>query len=359
MQALVNLATTKKWNKAFTNILRENDRTVWGNWTLNPTVIAGSVGIVDTETGEFTPLGTVPGAEIIPLLAGQDWFVESTGVRRTESQVDFKGGYTDPSTGLTVDVGTQVNWSFSEESALSSNAHVSGRTVVNDLPDLVASQYEWLYEKAKKAGFATENGIVQGFGIITQTWDCAGAVNLGSLEKDSSFGLTGSVDGSAAMTGSAPVKAGIKGSYKETKATKAFERHMYPSEKDTAPTSDVAISYNFASFDGRVLLPRWASPMTGLTIVFTSGGSFVSRCTIRYKRPDGKTYEDKVSFTAGLTRTLTAPLDATDMNIEIDLAAGDTFRFKFDRPTAEWLLGQLKFEIGGWWPSGGWVKWST
>lgn len=127
MQTLVSLAKTKKWNKAFTNILRENDRTVWGNWTLNPTVISGAVGIIDAETGEFTHLGNMPGAQLVPLLAPQDWFVESTGVRRTQTQVDFKGGYTDPSTGLTVDVGTQVDWSFSRESSLSSNAHVSGR----------------------------------------------------------------------------------------------------------------------------------------------------------------------------------------------------------------------------------------
>lgn len=359
MQTLVNLATTKKWNKAFTNILRENDRTVWGNWTLNPTVIAGAVGIVDTETGEFTHLGNVPDAELFPLLAPQDWFVESTGVRRTQTQVDFKGGYVDPSTGLTVEVGTQVDWSFSEESSLSSNAHISGRTLVNNFADLLSDQFPWLYEKAKKAGFATDKGIVQGFGVITQTWDCAGAVNLGALEKDSSFGLTGSVDGSAAMTGGAPVKAGIKGSFKDTKATKSFERHMYPAEENTAPTNDIAISYNFASFDGHVLLPRWANSLTGLTIVFTSGGSFISRCKITYKRSDGKTYEDNVTFSAGLTRTLTAPLDATDMSVEIDLVAGDTFRFKFDRPGAEWVLGQVKFNIGGWWPSGGHVEWNT
>lgn len=55
----------------------------------------------------------------------------------------------------------------------------------------------------------------------------------------------------------------------------------------------------------------------------------------------------------------TVPLEATEMSVVIDLVAGDTFRFKFDKPTADWLLGMVPFDISGWWPGGGRVKWST
>lgn len=366
MRAITKLDTSQKWNKAFTNLLRVNDRAVWGNWTLNPAIVAGAVGIIDPETGEFTHIDNLPGAQLATLNAAQNWYVESSGVRRTESAVEFKGGYEDPSSGLNVDVGTTVKWGFSEESSLSSNGRVTGRTVVNGFAGAMRDLYKWLYDQAEKSGYATPDGISQGFGVVTQTWDCCGAINLGSLENDSTFDLTASVDGAAAMTGAGTVKAGLKGSYKEVKASKSFERHMFPAEKDTAPLNDIAISYNFASFAGKALMPRWAGPLTGLSLFFDNkvGCTYHSTCMVDYKRPDGKggytTHHAQESMTGGLKRTISGlPLDAYDLDVTIALKAGETFRFKFATPLAEWYEGQAMFEITGTWPGGASVKWSS
>lgn len=260
MSALTNPAVTNRWNRAFTNILRQKDQTVWGNWTLSSSVVAGAVGIIDPDTGNFTLLRHLPRAEVLTIEGAERWFVESSGVRRTESQIDFRRGYADPSSGLDVTVGTAIGWSFSQEGSLSSNGHVIGRSNVNAYADLIARQFEWLYDLANAVGFATSDGIRQGFGIVTQTWDCCGAINLGSHESDSFFTLTGSVDGIAAMTGVGTVRDGIKGSYKTTQATKAFERRSFPPEANLAAQDSIAISYNFASFDKRVLMPHWAGP---------------------------------------------------------------------------------------------------
>ncbi|MGB4847883.1 MAG: hypothetical protein WBP41_08200, partial [Saprospiraceae bacterium] len=42
------------WNKVFTDMIRQTTQTAWGNWTLNPSVVPGDVGILNPETGSYT-----------------------------------------------------------------------------------------------------------------------------------------------------------------------------------------------------------------------------------------------------------------------------------------------------------------
>jgi len=361
VHAQTSPAVTGKWNRAFTHILRENDRSAWGNWTLSPTINAGAVGIIDPETGEFTHVHHLPRAELLSLAEAQNWSLQSSGVHRTESSINLLGGYTDPSTGRKVYQGTLVEWSFPQDSCLSTNGHLTGKTSVNGYADLINEQFEWLHKLAKNVGFATQDGIKQGFGVITQTRNCCGAINLGSLESNSTFQLTGSVGGVAAMTGAGTVEAGMKGSFRDFRSTKQFECRLFPTEKDTVGNEDIAISYEFASFDKRVLIPRWAGPLEGLNLVFVSHGSYQSTCTVNYKVPgDTKMHTDNVPLGAGLTRTISGlPLDAYDMEVVIELKAGNAFQFRFARPLDKWVNGQVTFDIGGWWPYRGQVSWRT
>ena len=42
------------WNRTFTDLIRAGRAAYWGNWTLDPKIKLGAVGIVSPDTGDFT-----------------------------------------------------------------------------------------------------------------------------------------------------------------------------------------------------------------------------------------------------------------------------------------------------------------
>lgn len=345
---------TTLWNKAFTALARNTNLATWGNWALNSGIQAGAVGILDPTTGSFTPITQMPGADILSNQVGYSWSLESSSVHRTESSVDFKGGYKDPSSGVTVNAGLQVEWGFSEEGGISSQATIVGEDMVNDFTSLMQEQYDWLYKQAKAANYVTPSGILQGFGMITHVRRCNGGINLGSLTKESTFSLTGSVDGVKQMTGGGSASGSIKGSYKDMKASASFERHNWPSGANEVPPTDVGITYQFATFSGKTIMPSWIMPIQDFTIHLDNahGGTYIVDMTVTYNIPGSSDVQTKkVTAPGGQYKTIDGiPLNAYNLEVKCSFRAGDTFHFNWPNPAANWLTGQRTIDCSGVWP---------
>jgi hypothetical protein len=352
---------TNYWNRAFTDMIRQTNRAGWGNWTLNPFVLPGAVGILDPVTGSFTRVAEIPDPKIITLGAPEAWVLESSSVRQTEGEVNFKGGYKDPSSGKEVKVGLDVSWTFSKEGSLTSNATMTGRSVVDSFGLLMHKHFDWLLEQARSVGYATrDGGIRQGFGMITQVQMCQGGINIGSLNENSSFSLVGSIDGVNAMTGGGQVDASVKGSYKEVNKSKAFESHLWPTQANTAAPSQIGLVYQFATFHGKLIMPTWIQPVDGFRLIFDNnhGGTYIGQCTVEYLTPDSSERHSKyTSVPGGQVHTLDGiPLDAYDLKIKIHFVAGDDFNFTFDSPISDWLTGHCTVDLSGVWPWGSHAK---
>jgi len=344
------------WNIGFTNAIRQTTQTAWGNWNLDPSVVPGAVGILDPNTGSFTYVTAIPGADILTMTSPIAWTIESSSVHKTESEVDFKGGYKDPSSCLEVNTGLNVAWTFSSSGSIASNATLTGRSMVNNFGMLMQTQYDWLLKEAQSVGYASKDGIVQGFGTITHVQQCAGAVNIGSLSENSTFSLTGSVDGIDAMTGGGEVSASVMGSYKEVNESKAFESHMWPAADNTKAPNDLGISYQFATFNGNLIMPTWIKPIYSFNVVLDNahGGTYIAHCKVTYNvpgKPDQISEERTVP--GGQVQTVgDIPLQAIDLTISIHFTAGDDFTFPFPSPIASWLSGQCTIDMSGVWPWG-------
>lgn len=345
------------WNIALTNMIRRTNRAAWGNWALNPEVVPGAVGILDPVTGSFTQVAMIPNAQIKTFKSPQAWVIESSTVRRTETDIEFKGGYLDPSSGIEVTAGLDVSWGFASEGSLASNATITGESQVDNFGTVMADNYDWLLQRAREVGFATEDGIVQGFGMITKVQNCSGGINIGSLNEDSSLSLVGSVDGVNVLTGG-DINAGVKGSYKEINETKAFESHIWPENADTTANGEVAISYKFASYDGKLIMPTWIKKLSGFSVTFDNqhGGTYIGHCLVKYDltvNGEQTTFEKRATVRGGQTETLDdIPLDATNIQINIEFVAGSSFNHSFKMPLTDLLGGTCTVDMSGVWPFG-------
>lgn len=345
------------WSRAFTDLVRQSARTYWGNWNLNQQVAAGAVGYIDPQSGSFTKVADLPNADIQQLVAPAAWSIESSSVRQTQSSVEFKGGYFDPSSGTEVTAGLDVAWSFAKEGSIASNATVSGQSALNDFGTVLQNNFNWLLDKARSVGYATpDGGIRQGFGVVTHVRHCRGVMNLGSKNANSSFSVVGSVDGVSAMIGTGKISGSVKGSYKEVNKTSAFESWLWPAEPNEAAAGEVALCYQFASFQGKQLIPTWLQLLDNFRVIFDNshGGTYIGNCTIEYITTDDNTVrrlETKVP--GGQVKTLdNIPLNALDVEITVHFTAGDTYHFMVDAPLTRLLNGSMTIDLSGVWPWG-------
>jgi hypothetical protein len=351
---------SNRWNVAFTNMLRETNSSAWGNWDLNPSIRAGAVGILDPDTGSFTPVATLAEAVIIENTAYQSWELESESASFSESEIEFEGGYFDPSTNTEVKVGLEASWSFASANSIVSRGTISRRAWVDDFGVLLDKDHfwDWFLAKAKSVGFANDRGVIQGFGMITSTTNCIGCLNIGSIEDKSSFSLDGSVSGVTAMTGGGKASAGVKGSYKDKRESKAFNSHTWPVATNSVEpgAGEVALTYQFTTFDGTTIMPTWARRIGNFTINFDNGhgGTYIGRCRVQYSVPGGTDpVVQDVSVPGGQSgRIGNIPINAYDLNIHIDFMAGGDSFFDVPSPVTEWLTGACTIDLGGVWPWG-------
>lgn len=348
------------WNRALTSLIRNTTQTAWGNWTLDPSVVPGAVGYLNPATGTFTRYAMLPQFKRVDLSAPQAWVAENSSIHQTQSEVKFEGGYKDPSSGVTVNTGLKVDWTFERRGSVTSNATLSGLSLVDNFGEAMSSQFDWLHELAKKYNHVTKDGIAQGFGMVTHVQTCRGATNIGSLSDDSSFSMTGSLDGMAAMTGAGKIDGKVEGSYKEVNKSKAFESRMFPTESNSAAPGEVGLVYQFASYQGRQFFPTWIQKVDNLSVVFDNshGGTYIGNCKLEYSVPNGASRVSReVTAPGGQVRSIgDIPLDAFDLEISVHFTAGDDFSFVIYQPIARWLTGQCTVDLRGVWPWGSEAK---
>jgi hypothetical protein len=337
------------WNVQLTRLLRNTDRYAWGNWTLDPTIRVGALGWFNPTDSQFQWAQRdikVPSAVVA---SSSDWHLEQGDVKQSSVGVKFDVPYFDPTTGTEVTVGVQSTWDFGSKGSLTSSGSAFGVQYVEDPAEVMLAKYDEILTVAKKYNKAHDDKIDQGFGMITRVWLTDGCVNIGSREDNSEFSIVGSVDGVAAMTGS-DQSASLKGSYKTTTSTNNVEKRIFPSKVNAVDTTPVAYAYEFTSFAGRVIVPRWVGEIPYLNLWFDNGGSYIVNATVTYDL-GAERKEHKVRVSGGMDGQITGiPLNAMNFDIRMDFTAGGTQFLRVDHPLNTWELGRGHIKLTGWWP---------
>lgn len=343
------------WNGQFTQLIRKSNPTLWGNWTLSPEVSPGAVGILDPQTGTFKLIAdALPGVSATSFITTQvssDWDKMSSEVSRTETTTDLGAEVTDPETGVTAKAGLEIAWKFGQEGSMVSKCALDSETVLNNLDTVLATQMDWLAQRATQSGMGSENGIAQGFGVITSVLYARSGLNVGSLANDNTFSLKGNASAVQKMVGE--VKG--KGSYTSASSSKSVDKHLWPSESGVLPKNSAPLAYTFASFDKRLLLPLWVTHISAFQLIVSNafGGTYIVDTTLTYDTPDGrKTVTGTVS--GGLTQTFSdIPLNASNVVLKCGFQGVFTTEdhlLQWQSPRGQWVGGVRHVDLYGVWP---------
>lgn len=344
------------WNVQLTRLLRNTDRYAWGNWTLDPTIQCGTCGWFNPTDSQFQSAQVRLNVDTVTASSSSDWHLEQGNVKQSSVGVSFDVPYRDPTTGTEVNVGLQTTWDFGTEGSLVSTGSSAGVEYVENFARAMQEHYRELLEIAKRVNKAHGDEIDQGFGMITRVWLTDGCVNVGSRRDHSNFSIVGSVDGVSAMTGS-DQSASLKGSYKSTSSTDNVEKRIFPSKGNQVETKPVAYAYEFTSFAGRVVVPRWIAEVPYLNLWFDNGGSYIVDATVSYTSA-GSRIQRKLRISGGMDGQITdLPLDATEMDIRMDFKAGATQFLRVSNPLNTWELGRGHIKLTGWWPGRSGAAW--
>lgn len=343
------------WNAQFTQLIRKSNPTLWGNWTLNSEVSPGAVGILDPSTGTFKLIAdAVPGVSkgnFIQNSVSSDWDTMSSEVSRTETEFELGAEVTDPDTGVTGKGGMEIAWKFGREGSMVSKCALDFESVLNNPDAVVADHLDWLVQRAAQSGMGSDRGIAQGFGIITSVLYARSGLNVGSMASDNTFSLKGSASAVQKMVGE--VKG--KGSYTSANSSKSVDKHLWPSESGVVAKTSAPLAYTFASFDGRLLLPRWITNISAYQLIVSNahGGTYIVDANLQYDTPHGR---KTVTGTAsgGLTATFgDIPLDATNLELELGfrgVMTTEKHKLQWKNPRGQWISGVRHVDLYGIWP---------
>lgn len=344
------------WNVTFTNLIRNTDRYAWGNWTLDPTIELGAVGWFNLTDFQLQSAGSTFDAPCKSMLSNTDWHVEQGKVKQTSTGIKFDVPYKDPTTGLEVTVGTEATWSFESAGSMSSQGTTTRIDVVEDPASFMLDQYDAFLALAERYNQAQNGKIAQGFGMITKVWLTTGCVNAGSRSDKSSLSVAGSVEGMAAMIGRG-ASAALNGSYARVTSEGSIEQRIFPGKANVVVDAPVPYAYEFSSFDGRVVIPRWITNIPYLSLWLDNGGTYIVKATVTYE-VDGKKQERKASVSGGLdTQINDIPLNATNLVVEMDFVAGGDHFLQVQSPLSAWYRGRGHIKLKGVWPGKTSAEW--
>lgn len=348
------MAITTNWNLGFTQMLRNTQPSYWGNWSLDAHVRAGAVGILNTSTGAFQYVSTLPGAALATTTApANEWKVQSSDVSQTSTSVDLDGSVIDPDTGTKVNAGLQLAWSFGSEGSLSSTFLLANQQYLTDPLSQLAANRDWLLAQAAHAGMSQNGQITQGFGVITQALMAESGINLGAQSSNSSFSITGSVGATNAMAGNAG--GDVKGSYAQTKASAAFEQHLWPASANVVATDLMPVAYQFASFVGDTPVLGWMTNLSGVNILLddSHGGTYIVDATATYT-VNGQRQQTNASVSGGRSTMMSSiPVNATSLVLDLrfkGMFSDEVHRFNWPSPISQFTNGQIVVDLYGVWP---------
>lgn len=343
------------FNQQFTQLIRASRPAYWGNWALSSQIQPGAVGMIDPASGEFKLVNLqLPGISIKETLLTQTWKLSSENVQRQENSLGVAGSGTDPNTGIQVKAETEVKWSFKKAGGIVSEFSVHSEKGIEDLT-AIHHQYAWLAEQAKYVNMGSDGKIHQGFGVITNVIYANSGLNIGTVEKESSFAIDGSVEGMSAMLGDKGPKVGVKGSYLSCKTEKKLDSHIWPKDPSSEPATPMPIAFDFVSFEEDLLIPNWIKNLGSFEIFFKNlaGCTYICRVKLAYDSAQGRV-EEAFSISGGLSRTVgNIPLDAKNIKVDIEFVgmfSSDKYSRHWANPLGQWLNGQRHINFGGVWP---------
>ena len=348
------MTITTNWNLGFTQMLRNTQPTYWGNWSLDAQVVPGAVGILNTTTGAFQYVSTLPNAAVTTTTApSNEWKVQSSDVTQTSASVNLNGSVTDPDSGTKVDAGLEMTWKFGQEGSISSTFLLANQQYLTDPLSQFAANQDWLVAQAKAAGMYQNGQITQGFGVITQSLMAVSGLNLGAQSSNSSFAITGSVGATNAMAGNAGGDA--KGSYAQTKASASFEQHLWPADANVVATTLMPIAYQFASFVGQTPVLGWTTNLSGINILLDDahGGTYIVNATAKYT-VGGASQSTSAQVSGGRSTMMNAiPVEATGLELDLSfkgMMSDEKHRFNWPSPIGQFTNGQIVIDLYGVWP---------
>jgi hypothetical protein len=343
------------WNAQFTQLIRKSNHVLWGNWTLSSEVAPGAVGILDPSTGAFkliaASLPDISSANLQRNAVSSDWEAMTSDVSKSETAIDLGAEITDPETGVTGKAGVDVAWKFGKEGSMTSKCAMDAEVFLKDFDSLARTHMDWLIQRADQCGMGASGGIAQGFGIVTSVLYAKSGLNVGSLASDNTFSLKGSASAVHKMLG----EAQGKGSYTSSSATKSVDKHLWPSEAGVLAAGSAPLAFTFASFGGRLILPRWIGAIGAFRLILDNshGGTYVVKAKLDYDSQSGhKTVTTDAS--GGLTATIgDIPLDATNLKLAIEfvcVGANEKYSFEWSNPRGQWVTGVRHIDVSGVWP---------
>jgi hypothetical protein len=305
---------------------------VWGNWTLSRAVEPGMVGVVDPVAGTFElhKRGAIPlDVRVVEYVAPSTWAHQSATVSHSVEQA--AGGEVD-------------RWTFEESHTIVSRGTQHSRRVVDD-PVAAAHEHLGLVQRwADARGYATCGGIIQGFGIVTATYEATQVLNLASRAAGQSFVAGREVDD----------RGGVE----------AFVHPPAVDRGSTAEPATVAYAFEFMSFSGRTPLPGWVGQIPAVSISFLNSGSYVVQCTVDYDTPDARNLRKRVQVGGGIPGWVSLPVETTNVRVTCRFWHVDDWGPRcvlppVVSPVQEWWQGQGVVDIQGWWPGEYDVRWAA
>ncbi|MGH1385937.1 hypothetical protein [Kordia sp.] len=343
----VSLNGTYPWNSIYTNLLRSNEFSAWGNWSLNPNIKIGLTGILNPHTGTFDATGdTLPlGEEDIESLTRADlWKVQSDHMKQTSTNVDVTvaGGETE--------AGTKLSWTFGRKRSVLSKFVRSKDVSMLSPITLLENNMSWLKEQADDLGMTNHEGITQSFCVVTKVYYASSGLNVGAESEDTTFSLSGTVEG---MTGMFTPSVSASAGYTSEEYTKTVDKHLCPVGPNATASYEVPVGFEVASFDGTIVMPKWTHKFEKLNLAVDNhyGGTYIADSTLTYE-VDGEVIEETRSTWGGDTSHYLIPLNATNLQLKIDFeASGDVeYHFNWNNPLVQWPSGSRRIKMTGVWP---------
>lgn len=338
------------WNRAFTDMIRRNRPSLWGNWSLNANIDIGAIGYIDAESGDFTYCDVLQTRPRVSADVDSQWSMMSTNVRKSSGTTNIAGRY-DPTTGTQVTVEAVVKWDFSETGEIVSTFQPAQHFTLANRGNTIAQQMNQITQAAQANGYMNGTDITQGFGVVTEVIFAEAGMNLGAQSSGSSFSMSGSVAGMAGMTDNDQAKASLKGSYFAETSIGSFDSHIWPANANEVATTYVPIAFVFSSFGpNNVLIPVWVASISEFIIDIDNahGGTYVVDVSVT-GNVNGLTKDlGKTKVSGGSSGSITGiPLSTLNLSAKLSFETGPTLTQSWPTPLSQIPTGEVLLDIYG------------
>lgn len=331
--------------RTFNQLIRESRPTWWGNFNLDPMIRPGAIGVIDISSGVFRPSGEyLSDFETIVSPLNEVIKLSSEHAHEPRLLVDGKGEL--PQMG---DAHVQLKWEFSQRGAMVSRWALVEKQRIKNPGKVLREHLNLLKTIANyESMYDPENGISQGFGVITSVIMAQAGMNVVALSDSSSW----SVSGHASYLNNMLTQAGGEAQYSKKEYEGSVLSVIWPNEENKSSSILVPVAYTFASLDGEKVMLHWTRPIGSFRMLFNNHGNHYVGVSLSYTDPDG--YQ-KINI--GLPPFLKQeigdiPLDATNLIMTLNylriMKTVQTHRWK--TPLRSWPTGTRHIDINGMWP---------